>query len=150
MVAFEPQSHPERREPPRQNVRGLERLLSIGGGLLLAALGASKHGQQGKRQLSVAGLLVLRGLSGHCSVKSALDDPLEEIRYLRQRVQRLQDLVLMAEEVAERTRAPAVTPVPMQPASVQPAPQPVPPVPPAAPEFGTPIADEFASREQSR
>ena len=60
MVAFEPQSHPERREPPRQNVRGLERLLSIGGGLLLAVLGASKHGQQGKRQLSVAGLLVLR------------------------------------------------------------------------------------------
>ena len=44
MVAFEPQSHPERREPPRQNVRGLERLLSIGGGLLLAVLGASKHG----------------------------------------------------------------------------------------------------------
>jgi hypothetical protein len=65
-------------------------------------------------------------------------------------VHRLQELVLMAEEVADHTRAPAVTPMPVQPASVQPAAQPVPPVPPAAAEFGTPIADEFASREQSR
>lgn len=141
MVAFEPQSQPERREPPRQNVRGWERLLSIGGGLLLATLGAGKNGQQGKRQLGVGGLLVLRGLSGHCSVKSALDDPLQEIRYLRERVLRLQELVMMAEEVADRTRTPAVAPVAVPPVT---------PATPAPTEFATPIADEFASREQSR
>ena len=140
MVAFEPQSQPERQGPASQNVRGWERLLSIGGGLLLAAIGASKQGERGNRQLSVGGLLLLRGLSGHCSVKSAVDDPLSEIRYLRARVQRLQELVLMAEQVADRTRAtpvPPVSPVPVTPA-------------PAPADLTTPIADEFASREQSR
>lgn len=141
MVAFEPQSQPTREGPVRQNVRGWERLLSIGGGLLLAALGASKQGQQGNRQLSAGGLLLLRGLSGHCSVKSAAQDPLEEIRYLRARVQRLQELVLMAEELADRTRSPAVTPVP---------PAPVTPVTPAPVNIDTPLADELAGREHSR
>nr|WP_288354873.1 YgaP-like transmembrane domain [uncultured Pseudomonas sp.] len=140
MVAFEPQSQPERQGPAPQNVRGWERLLSIGGGLLLAAIGASKQGERGNRQLSVGGLLLLRGLSGHCSVKSAVDDPLSEIRYLRARVQRLQELVLMAEQVADRTRATPVTPV--SPVPVTPAPAPA--------DLTTPIADEFASREQSR
>lgn len=138
MVAFEPQSHPTRQGPTRQNVRGWERLLSIGGGLLLAALGASKQGQLGNRQLSAGSLLLLRGLSGHCSVKSAVDDPLEEIRYLRARVQRAQELLLMAEELADRTRTAATSPVP---------PTPVAPVPM---DIDAPIADEFASREQSR
>ncbi|MCW2291569.1 MULTISPECIES: YgaP-like transmembrane domain [Pseudomonas] len=141
MVAFEPQSQPTREGPARQNVRGWERLLSIGGGLLLAALGASKQGQQGNRQLSAGGLLLLRGLSGHCSVKSAARDPLEEIRYLRARVQRLQELVLMAEELADRTRSPAVTPV---------SPAPVTPVTPAPVNIDTPLADELAGREHSR
>ena len=140
MVAFEPQSQPERQGSAPQNVRGWERLLSIGGGLLLAAIGASRQGERGNRQLSVGGLLLLRGLSGHCSVKSAVDDPLSEIRYLRARVQRLQELVLMAEQVADRTRATPVTPVP--PVPVTPAPAPA--------DLATPIADEFASREQSR
>ncbi|SDI87309.1 Protein of unknown function [Pseudomonas flavescens] len=117
MVAFEPQSQPPREVPARQNVRGWERLLSIGGGLLLAVLGAGKQGRQGNRQLSAGGLLLLRGFSGHCSVKSAADNPLEEIRYLRARVQRLQELVLMAEELADRTRASAVEPVPPVPAT---------------------------------
>lgn len=140
MVAFEPQSQPERQGSAPQNVRGWERLLSIGGGLLLAAIGASKQGERGNRQLSAGGLLLLRGLSGHCSVKSAMDDPLAEIRYLRARVQRLQELVLMAEQVAERTRATPVTPVPPVPATTA----------PASADLTTPIADEFASREQSR
>lgn len=133
MVAFEPQSQPEPQRPASQNVRGWERLLSLGGGVLLAVLGASKQGEQGRRQLGVGGLLLMRGLSGHCSVKSAMDDPLAEIRYLRARVQRLQELVLMAEEVADRTRS-----------------APVPPVPAAPVDIVTPIADELASREQSR
>ncbi|KAB0548672.1 DUF2892 domain-containing protein [Pseudomonas argentinensis] len=133
MVAFEPQSQPEPQGPACQNVRGWERLLSLGGGVLLAILGASKQGEQGRRQLGVGGLLLMRGLSGHCSVKSAMDDPLAEIRYLRARVQRLQELVLMAEEVADRTRS-----------------APVPPVPVAPVDIVTPIADELASREQSR
>lgn len=144
MVAFEPQSQPTRQGPAPQNVRGWERLLSIGGGLLFAALGAGKSGQAGNRQLSVGSLLLLRGLSGHCSVKSALDDPLEEIRYLRARVQRLQELVMMAEELADRTAvppAPAPAPAPAAPIT---------PVPPAAMDINTPIADEYASREQSR
>lgn len=135
MVAFEPQSQATRQSLAPQNVRGWERLLSIGGGLLLAALGASKRGQSGNRQLSVGGLLLLRGLSGHCSVKSAVDDPLEEIRYLRARVQRLQELVLMAEELADRTRA-----TPASPAPVTPAPM----------DIHTPLADELANREHSR
>jgi len=140
MVAFEPQSQPEPQGPAPQNVRGWERLLSIGGGLLLAAMGAGKQGERGNRQLSAGGLLLLRGLSGHCSVKSAMDDPLAEIRYLRARVQRLQELVLMAEQVADRTRATPVTPVPPVPTTTA----------PATANFTTPIADEFASREQSR
>lgn len=98
MAACEP------RETATRNVRGLERVLSIGGGLLLGALGVASRDNRGNRQLGVASLLLLRGLSGHCSVKSALDDPLEEIRYLRARIQRLQELLLMAEEVAERSR----------------------------------------------
>ncbi|TBU83430.1 DUF2892 domain-containing protein [Pseudomonas daroniae] len=138
MVAFEPQSQPTRQGPARQNVRGWERLLSIGGGLLLAALGASKQGQLGNRQLSAGSLLLLRGLSGHCSVKSAVDDPLEEIRYLRARIQRAQELLLMAEELADRTRTAATPPVPPAPAA------------PAPMDINVPIADEFASREQSR
>ena len=103
MAACEP------RDTATRNVRGLERVLSIGGGLLLGALGVASQNNRGNRQLGVASLLLLRGLSGHCSVKSALDDPLEEIRYLRARIQRLQELLLMAEEVAERSR-----PVPEQ------------------------------------
>jgi len=144
MVAFEPQSQPTRQGPARQNVRGWERLLSIGGGLLFAALGAGKQGQQGNRQLSVGGLLLLRGLSGHCSVKSAVDDPLEEIRYLRARVQRLQELVLMAEELADRTRPTPVTPTPPEPVA------PVAPLAAAPLDINASVADEYASREQSR
>lgn len=141
MVAFEPQSQPARQQPARQNVRGWERLLSIGGGLLLAALGAGKHGQQGTRQLSAGSLLLLRGLSGHCSVKSAMDDPLEEIRYLRARVQRLQELVLMAEELADRTRPAPTATAPTAPIT---------PVTPAPMDIEISVADELASREQSR
>ncbi|TBU93975.1 hypothetical protein DNK44_09885 [Pseudomonas dryadis] len=128
MVAFEPQSQAPRPQPAQQNVRGWERLLSIGGGLLFAALGASQEGRRGNRQLSLGGLLLLRGLSGHCSVKSAVDDPLEEIRYLRARIQRAQELLMMLEEVVDPPAA---------------APQPAPPAPSMGPELDMSVTADY-------
>ncbi|MFO2412771.1 DUF2892 domain-containing protein, partial [Pseudomonas aeruginosa] len=57
------------------NLQRGERLASIGAGLVLAGFGLARGGLPGACKAVAGGLLVSRGLSGHCHVKGLLNEP---------------------------------------------------------------------------
>ncbi|WP_201267961.1 DUF2892 domain-containing protein [Pseudomonas aeruginosa] len=71
------------------NLQRGERLASIGAGLVLAGFGLARGGLPGACKAVAGGLLVSRGLSGHCHVKGLLNEPREELQLLREEVQQL-------------------------------------------------------------
>ncbi|MEI9273373.1 DUF2892 domain-containing protein, partial [Pseudomonas aeruginosa] len=71
------------------NLQRGERLASIGAGLVLAGFGLARGGLPGACKAVAGGLLVSRGLSGHCHVKGLLNEPREELQLLREEVQHL-------------------------------------------------------------
>ncbi|MBH9398293.1 DUF2892 domain-containing protein [Pseudomonas aeruginosa] len=71
------------------NLQRGERLASIGAGLVLAGFGLARGGLPGACKAGAGGLLVSRGLSGHCHVKGLLNEPREELQLLREEVQHL-------------------------------------------------------------
>lgn len=73
------------------NVQGWERTLSLGIGLALVGVGLARGGMFGLCKTGIGGALVARGLSGHCSVKSALHDPHAEMHYLKDELQAAKD-----------------------------------------------------------
>ncbi|TBU86705.1 YgaP-like transmembrane domain [Phytopseudomonas dryadis] len=69
MATFDDQS-----QRPTSNVQGWERALSIGSGIAMARTGLKRGGVIGLCRAAFGGLLLARGLSGHCRVKRVLDD----------------------------------------------------------------------------
>lgn len=54
------------------NVKGLERKLSVAGGLALLACGVRHGGLGGLLALGAGGMALYRGISGHCQLKEQL------------------------------------------------------------------------------
>lgn len=55
-----------------QNVQGMERKLSVAGGLALLACGLRHGGPVGLLALAAGGMAFYRGISGHCELKEKL------------------------------------------------------------------------------
>lgn len=56
----------------KQNVHGMERKLSVAGGLALLGCGLRHRGIGGLLALGIGGLALYRGISGHCELKEKL------------------------------------------------------------------------------
>ncbi|GGI90075.1 YgaP-like transmembrane domain [Halopseudomonas pertucinogena] len=56
----------------KQNVHGMERKLSVAGGLALLACGLRHRGLGGLLALGAGGMALYRGISGHCELKEKL------------------------------------------------------------------------------
>ena len=85
----------------RSNVQGWERALSIGSGIAMARGGLKRGGILGLARAAFGGMLVARGLSGHCRLKSIMEDA----RSMRPDVDRIADTVTRIEgEIAERVK----------------------------------------------
>ncbi|MDQ7985268.1 DUF2892 domain-containing protein [Pseudomonas sp. G34] len=83
------------------NVQGWERALSIGSGIAMARGGLRRGGILGLARAAFGGMLVARGLSGHCRLKSIMEDA----RSMRPEVDRISDTVSRLEgEIAERVK----------------------------------------------
>jgi uncharacterized membrane protein len=83
------------------NVQGWERALSIGSGIAMARGGLKRGGILGLARAAFGGMLVARGLSGHCRLKSIMEDA----RSMRPEVDRINDTVSRLEgEIAERVK----------------------------------------------
>lgn len=86
------------------NVQGWERALSIGSGIAMARGGLKRGGVIGLFRAAFGGMLVVRGLSGHCKLKSIMDDA----RSMRPDVDSIAEKVTRLEgEIADRVK-PAV------------------------------------------
>lgn len=86
------------------NVQGWERALSIGSGIAMARGGLKRGGVIGLFRAAFGGMLVARGLSGHCKLKSIMDDA----RSMRPDVDGIAEKVTRLEgEIADRVK-PAV------------------------------------------
>lgn len=75
------------------NVQGYERALSIGLGLASLAYGLHRGDGAGFGLAAVGGMGLLRGLTGHCAVKGYLNDPEQELHFLRAELMRLRESV---------------------------------------------------------
>lgn len=83
------------------NVQGWERALSIGSGIAMARGGLKRGGALGLARAAFGGLLVARGLSGHCRLKGFVEDA----RSMRPDVDRIAETVTRLEsEIAERVK----------------------------------------------
>lgn len=54
------------------NVEGMERTLSVAGGLALIGCGLRHGGLSGLVQIGIGGMALLRGVTGHCDLKEKL------------------------------------------------------------------------------
>ena len=61
-----------------KNVSDLERAFSIAGGLSLGVLGMKKGSVAGMALAALGGALVVRGATGHCALKAALQKEEED------------------------------------------------------------------------
>lgn len=71
---------------PSMNVQGWERGASVGGGLALIGFGLRRGGLLGLLGAAAGGLLLARGVAGHCALKEALQEhplpePADKARY---------------------------------------------------------------------
>ncbi|PZW47308.1 MULTISPECIES: YgaP-like transmembrane domain [unclassified Pseudomonas] len=83
------------------NVQGWERALSIGSGIAMARGGLKRGGILGLARAAFGGMLVARGLSGHCRLKSIMEDA----RSMRPDVDQISDTVSRIEgEIADRVK----------------------------------------------
>lgn len=83
------------------NVQGWERALSIGSGIAMARGGLKRGGILGLARAAFGGMLVARGLSGHCRLKSIMEDA----RSMRPDVDQISDTVSRIKgEIADRVK----------------------------------------------
>lgn len=90
---------------PSHNLNGWERALSIGAGLVMTTRGLRRGGIGGIYRAGLGGLLVLRGLRGHCSVKGFTQDPAEEIRFLSAELRRASNALSQLANDVEKNSA---------------------------------------------
>lgn len=87
--------------PLSHNVQGWERALSIGSGIAMARGGLKRGGVVGLMRAAFGGLLLARGLSGHCRLKGVVEDA----RAMRPEVDRITESVNRIEsQVAARIK----------------------------------------------
>lgn len=68
---------------PWRNVEGWERAVSLAGGVLMLGKGLRRGGAGGLVQLTMGGLALARGISGHCAAKQLLSDQYAEMAEIR-------------------------------------------------------------------
>jgi uncharacterized membrane protein len=90
---------------PEQNVQGWERIGSLAGGVLMMGKGLRRGGIFGLVQLAIGGVVLARGITGHCSAKSLVEKGRSDLDQAKTRIQRagaeLNSLKTKAEVVAE-------------------------------------------------
>ncbi|MES2819972.1 MAG: DUF2892 domain-containing protein [Pseudomonadota bacterium] len=75
--------HAPRMQSSWQNVEGWERALSLAGGVLMMGKGLRRGGVSGLVQLAMGGLVLARGVSGHCATKQLISDQYAEMADIR-------------------------------------------------------------------
>ncbi|MFO2464717.1 DUF2892 domain-containing protein [Pseudomonas sp. 15FMM2] len=90
-----------------QNVQGWERIGSLAGGVLMMGKGIRRGGFRGLIQVAIGGMALARGISGHCSAKSLLENSRQEMNTIRTKIERageeLKNLKTQTEVAAQKT-----------------------------------------------
>ena len=94
--------HPQ----PTQNVHGWERIASVAGGAMMVGKGLRRGGIFGLIQVAIGGVALVRGVTGHSSLKDKLAQGRQEMNTVRTKIERagaeLQNLKTKAEVAAEK------------------------------------------------
>lgn len=92
---------------PQQNVQGWERIGSLAGGVLMMGKGLRRGGVIGLVQLAIGGAALARGITGHCSAKSALEKGRHNLHSARSDIEhagaQLSQLKANAEKAAQQS-----------------------------------------------
>ena len=90
-----------------KNVHGLERIGSVAGGVMMVGKGLRRGGIFGLIQVAIGGVALVRGVTGHSSLKDKLAQGRQEMNTVRTKIERagaeLQNLKTKAEVAAEKT-----------------------------------------------
>lgn len=91
---------------PTQNVHGWERIGSVAGGVMMVGKGLRRGGIFGLIQVAIGGVALVRGVTGHSSLKDKLAQGRQEMNTVRTKIERagaeLQNLKTKAEVAAEK------------------------------------------------
>ncbi|NVZ68502.1 YgaP family membrane protein [Pseudomonas costantinii] len=91
---------------PTQNVQGWERIGSVAGGVMMVGKGLRRGGIFGLIQVAIGGMALVRGVTGHSSLKDKLDQGRQEMNSVRTKIERageeLKNLKTKAEVAAEK------------------------------------------------
>ncbi|KTC25707.1 hypothetical protein AO391_05650 [Pseudomonas marginalis ICMP 9505] len=91
---------------PGQNVHGWERIGSVAGGVMLVGKGLRRGGIFGLIQVAIGGVALVRGVTGHSSLKDKLEEGRQEMNTVRTKIERagqeLKNLKTKAEVAAEK------------------------------------------------
>lgn len=89
-----------------QNVHGWERIGSVAGGAIMAGKGLRRGGLFGLIQVAIGGMALVRGFTGHCSMKDKLEHGRQEMNSVRTKIEQagaeLKNLKTKAEVAAEK------------------------------------------------
>ncbi|WP_248752941.1 DUF2892 domain-containing protein [Pseudomonas sp. MWU15-20650] len=91
---------------PSQNVHGWERIGSVAGGVMMVGKGLRRGGLFGLIQVAIGGVALVRGVTGHSSLKDKLEQGRQEMNSVRTKIERagaeLKNLKTKAEVAAEK------------------------------------------------
>ena len=74
--------------PSEQNVQGWERIGSLAGGVVMVGKGLRRGGIFGLIQVTIGGVALARGITGHSSAKSLLEKGRQDMNNVRAKIQR--------------------------------------------------------------
>jgi hypothetical protein len=94
---------------PQQNVHGWERAGSLAGGVLMMGKGLRRGGIFGLIQLAVGGVVLARGITGHCSAKSLVEKGRSDLDVAKSRIKRAGDELSLLKTKAEVATEEALT-----------------------------------------
>ena len=94
-----------------QNVHGWERIGSVAGGVMMVGTGLRRGGLFGLIQVAIGGVALVRGVTGHSSLKDKLEQGRQEMNSVRTKIERageeLKNLKTKAEIAAEKAVKPS-------------------------------------------
>ncbi|CAI8818959.1 DUF2892 domain-containing protein [Pseudomonas sp. IT-P176] len=73
---------------PTQNVQGWERIGSLAGGVVMVGKGLRRGGVFGLIQVTLGGVALARGITGHSSAKSFLEKSRQDLDNVRAKIER--------------------------------------------------------------
>ncbi|MGE7956830.1 YgaP family membrane protein [Pseudomonas sp. NPDC089530] len=95
---------PPLQSQPTRNVQGWERIGSLAGGVAMVGKGLRRGGVFGLIQVAIGGVALARGITGHSSAKSLLEQGRQDLHNVRAKIERraaeLKDLKANAEAAA--------------------------------------------------